>query len=449
MQQTCDARAVTNSTPNSCVDVPVLPVVTVTYAFVAQGEEKVCTRSSKLRGLAYVPAAGDSPDQARPLEGFEEPARLGDDKVISVKVRAGQTVGLFLGSDAKNGYRKHLLYQVRTDSKDVQVTIREQPGLHDGTDTPTLERADEALAQYSAALTGDVWLRASHVYTADEVDELVADLLPPLARQAVRAIYDGSLEGPPWHLHVPMEGQRIILLRWQKGFATNARQHIRQPIDERRDILPRVHPACYGVVLRAAFEAGIDTLEVSSGWRPMLGSVLHRMGIGLDVVALERNAATSRLRRTYTEAEGKAKKAVAEAQHALKELLDQKPPDHARIQAARRQLKEAEEAYARAIRVEESADVRRFREVLLGMRDHVRQIFDPWQMEPDTGDGVAPTLNKLETDNERVHHDHLHITIHDPLLGYQPLTFPEVCAQLRKEAARPRSPSSAKRRPPA
>lgn len=49
------------------------------------------------------------------------------------------------------------------------------------------------------------------------------------------------------------------------------------------EFVGRVSPLCYYAAFKAAVDARIDEIHLSSGWRLMIGSVLHRVGVGLDV----------------------------------------------------------------------------------------------------------------------------------------------------------------------
>lgn len=53
------------------------------------------------------------------------------------------------------------------------------------------------------------------------------------------------------------------------------------------DVLKRTHPLAYKGVIEAAWKSGIDVLTISSTWRPMLGSILHRMGVAIDVTLVD------------------------------------------------------------------------------------------------------------------------------------------------------------------
>ncbi|WP_148041040.1 hypothetical protein [Montanilutibacter psychrotolerans] len=53
------------------------------------------------------------------------------------------------------------------------------------------------------------------------------------------------------------------------------------------DVLKRTNPLAYKGIIEAAWKSGIDELTISSTWRPMLGSKLHRMGVAVDVVFVD------------------------------------------------------------------------------------------------------------------------------------------------------------------
>lgn len=407
------ATAVTNTTPNSCVDVLCYPKVRVTYEFKTAGVNGG-DKSRSLKGLAYLPVV-ISNGKYLALPGCETPERLGITHKIVFDVDMGDTVGLFLGSDAKAGYRNQCLYQVTTIDRDVHVTIQEKFGKHKDADTPKLASKDKTTERYTAPLTGDIWMKCSHIYTADEVDGLIGEAIPASAREGLRHIYSGTLMGPPYRLQIPIDNARCIKLMWQEAATGNAKRNITW-FDERTEILPRVHPAAYASLIKAAIEADVDELEISSGWRPMLGSSGHRMGIGLDVVAIKRAGQRSELRRVARPAEKDAKKAIVVAKEALNKAKES--GDRQKIADAQHKMAEAQAAYFEEVRHAESFDALRYRNELLKL-DAVRQIFDPWLMEDATKDANPPALNRLESKNEILHRTHLHITINDPPLGYE------------------------------
>jgi len=50
--------------------------------------------------------------------------------------------------------------------------------------------------------------------------------------------------------------------------------------------LRRTSPRAFAAILKAAWRLHIDSVDLSSSWRPMLGSRLHKMGVGLDVTEI-------------------------------------------------------------------------------------------------------------------------------------------------------------------
>jgi aspartokinase len=65
----------------------------------------------------------------------------------------------------------------------------------------------------------------------------------------------------------------------------------------------------------------------------------------------------------------------------------------------------------------ETSTMRSFTAKLRANAD-VRQTFDPWEMDSDTGDTVSAVPNRLVTGNETLHQTHLHITVRDSQLGH-------------------------------
>ena len=47
--------------------------------------------------------------------------------------------------------------------------------------------------------------------------------------------------------------------------------------------LTRVHPGGYAALINAALANGVSSIKMNSCWRPMVGSIAHRAGLGLDV----------------------------------------------------------------------------------------------------------------------------------------------------------------------
>lgn len=93
---------------------------------------------------------------------------------ITIPAQVGDTVALHLNSDAAPVWRTKPLYSVTLNNEHpVAVHITEKMGLHHDRDTPVFRghNAATGMDEYTAALTGNIWMDASHVYQSSEVDE--------------------------------------------------------------------------------------------------------------------------------------------------------------------------------------------------------------------------------------------------------------------------------------
>jgi hypothetical protein len=177
----------------------------------------------------------------------------------------------------------------------------------------------------------------------------------------------------------------------------------------------------------------------------MIGSVLHRLGVGLDVAQLQKEKKIQYIERSFKpeekvlrdDAEAKAKQSKEKAV-ALEKLKTSKPkegeprPTSEQIKQAEAELQvvqKAEEAahkkHLEYIRETDPKSMSSFRAELAEMKTLVRQLFDPWKMDSDTTDDKAATDNTKIDDvqnksNEWLHRNHLHITATDVELGYKP-----------------------------
>jgi flagellar biosynthesis GTPase FlhF len=239
------------------------------------------------------------------------------------------------------------------------------------------------------------------------------------------------------------------------GADDNALKNI-QHFDLFVDGLPRVHPLGYLALIESAFDAGIETMALTSTWRPMTGSVAHRAGLGLDVNYLD----TTRLNREELrgkkpakdaddnvseeekklfkekeEAETEAKKAKADLeklqaeQAALQKQKKANPNkvDPTREIALEREIQEAsakgdaakkkktaaDDAWDEERNKNEPGKVRGYR-ASLSQCKHVKQLYDPWFMDDNTQDKVPAKPNEQKTANEKLHAHHLHITVYEP-----------------------------------
>lgn len=462
----------TNTTPNSVVDAKVAKPVTVTYRFFPADATELINLdegkkpkgdSTKLTGLPIVlgyveggTIASCSGENIRrmppPIKVAMKPKGKAKDakakrKDIAVvchvmpvrEVRSGKAFGLLLGVDTKAKYRKHQLFQITPKEHDVVVNVFETYGKHSDGETPTLKETREEdgkkVDYYEAKLTGDIWKKFSHPYTSADVDETLDVKLPAEATQSIKDIYDGKLQGSNGHYSIEANvgGGQKIKFTWAGG--TENAQHNISHLDIKTELLNRVQPNTYGALLKAAIEAKVDEVTITSGWRPMLGSMVHRLGLGLDVTYIKHDGKSNHMNRQYGRAnenlsqdEKDAYKDVAEKEKALaaakkakkskKEIKDIADD----LAAAQNKLKDAIEA---APATTEPKPIKDFRSTLLGL-SKVSQVLDPWYMDKNTGDGIAPEVSALGHDPtrsqsdralEKLHGNHLHITVTDAEFG--------------------------------
>ena len=237
--------------------------------------------------------------------------------------------------------------------------------------------------------------------------------------------------------------------------SVNPKENINR-YEQLADGLPRVHPAGYAALFTAALENNITAITLSSCWRPILGSIVHRIGLGLDVSVLGgtvlnrqelRNAfsggAPSRHGNhndndNVTDAEVKAfgeyedairvnKAAEKAAKVSRDEFINAKKQTGSMLPegyatklatadaaagAARTNMGNKQNVWDNARNKGEPLHTRLFRASLLKC-SCVGQLFDPWYMSSNTHT-ERPIPNKQSSPLETLHAHHLHITVDDP-----------------------------------
>ncbi len=357
----------------------------------------------------------------------KKPARVSGQKGKIVQlVDAGSKVALFLNSDAHPSYRKAPVYEVTVGAKDIVVTITEKKGKHSDSDTPTLTKAgtDGKPDEYAAPLTGDIWMKVSHAYTRAEAEALIPAGTDPVVKAAVLSMYPAPTAAV-LNLQFPDEGKDKPALGLQVTLndSDNPKQNITD-YKLLRDGVPRAHPAGYAALFTAAREAGVTKVRVTSCWRPLLGSIAHRAGLGLDVDAVGSvhiNRQELRIKSgphdgNVSDAE---KKAFAEVEKADAELKAARvAKDDRRTVAAQSKREEAKDLWEQVLALGEPVAIKAFRSSLLRCAC-VGQLFDPWYMDDNTRDPVEPQANEQRPtsgggqSNETLHAHHLHITVLD------------------------------------
>lgn len=455
---TTSAAASSQTKPNNqagSTSVPVLPPRKVTYKLTA-------TSSSNLS----VPCA-IAVDGTVVSAHAKKPTRIhGKGGTLSVTVKQGQSVSLYLNSDAHPEFRNLPVYRITAGARDAVVHIIEKAGKHSDTDTPVQQfdkdpkvEAAKTADTYTAALTGDIWMRVSHKYTAAEAASRLPAGTSPAVATAVNSIYSGLATSELTVTEPASAGKPARSVKVKFNDSDNPKNNI-TTYALLADGLPRVHPAGFAALLSAALDNGISSLTVSSCWRPMLGSIAHRAGLGLDVSVLGGTTLNRQeLRNAFggkkpsktgnnndadnvTDAEvvafGEYEKAVAAKKSADAQLdaadkalkAATKSGKAEQKAAAQTNLKAAEEAADEAAVKEdearnawnkerdsgEPAHTKNFRVSLLKCAC-VRQLFDPWFMDDNTHDSkqAAPNMQRGDPkSNERLHAHHLHITVDEP-----------------------------------
>lgn len=458
-----DGTGVTNTTPDTCVDAPCKPSLVVVYRI-----------QSSCGSIPYaLELNGKVTDD---FKDFALGVTCNATSEIRCPAKPGDRIALYLNSDAHPDYRKHKVYAVTVGSNDIVVTITEKKGKHADSDTPTLSETKaikNAKGQerqtdfYTAPLTGDIWLKISHQYAAAEVDTILPKSTDKVSSDAVKKFYDGSLSKNNRSIAVVRAAQgdtagKQIKVHVGEGSDTNPLENI-QRFDLFKDGLPRVHPLGYLALIDAAFDAGVDDITLSSTWRPILGSIAHRAGLGLDVNYIDKTHlnreqlrgkgpkdgnVSSEEKEKFKEkeqAEREAKAAKAKLDQldaeqgkllALKktnpnkanpireaELEGEIKAAQAELDAARQKAVDTDQAWNKERDKIEPAKVKGYR-ASLAKCEGVRQIFDPWFMDTNSRDTHPATPNeqrpnppgKKGPSNEELHATHLHITVNEPKL---------------------------------
>lgn len=437
-----DFSCTTNDKPNSVVDAPCKKACKVTYRFVFRNS----------LSMPYAVAVN-----GKVLAAFKDRPKRTDDKIPLV-VDAGQCVELYLNSDAHPAHRQHPVYKVMVGDDDVEIVITEVAGKQAFTDAPEAGKTTKdastgrTVQHMTAKLTGNIWMKVSHKYAPSEVEALLPPQTSTEVTSAVKRIYAG-LNTPALQIHQPPVGEqaaRALTVKFMDS--DNPKENI-TTYNLLKDGLPRVHPGGYAALFNAALEHGIETLRITSCWRPMLGSIAHRAGLGLDVdyvgatpmnrqeLRLGKAKDTAnvsddevRLFKEYEAATVADKKADMELVAATKAAsapglsTEQSRQAQERKTAAEKDKDKTNRLLVRARRSwnkerdsNEPAKVKLFRASLLQCQC-VSQLFDPWFMDANTKDGQEPEPNlqrplppgRKGLSNEELHAHHLHVTVYEP-----------------------------------
>lgn len=350
----------------------------------------------------------------------------GSKRSIELLVAPGARVALFLNSDVHPDFRREPVYALQVGEHDVEVLITEKPGRigHARAEVGTSvtrqagQPGERAVDCYKALLTGDIWMQISHLYTAAQADAILPPETAPPVRVAVRAIYSGLPAAQLLVQFPASDGAPAHALRVAFADSENARANITY-CSLLKDVLPRTHPAAFAALLSEAYKAGVTEVHVTSCWRPMLGSIAHRAGLGLDIVYVANASQTVRINRVgLTGAGGRNPNIRAREKQLYDEYMEakrlagnNKQTDDQRGDAKRIE-NQAKKDWLSELQKNDPALINDLR-ARLKKNPSIEQIFDPWYMQIDTGSEVS-SANEQRSPNETLHANHLHLTINEP-----------------------------------
>ena len=451
--------ATTNTTPNSCVDCKVTLNRRVTYLFKTGLWSKPSPSELTLK-IPYAVAVNGKAHSSFAKAAAVINAYKSTDVMF---VEPGQTVSLYLNSDAAPAHRTSPVFAVTPQDNDVEVIVFEKRGQLGGNHTPKLKETQERkeasgnmrkVDVYEATLSGDVWKMISHRYTVAQASALIAATTDKAISAAVLKLYDGTQKGSMTVKTTDDSGStQMITVRFEGN--ENAKSNVAN-FDLYQDGLPRVHPMAYVAVVQAGLKAKVRDLQTYSAWRPLLGSILHRTGLSLDVTQLDTvelyrkelsdtkardNSNVSQEEKRLFKEKNKADAAAATAKKALFDLTKERDAltalkkstpgkvNPVREMALPGDIAAAENAVEATTKVKDKADaawnierdknepatVKTFR-TYLSRCDCVKNIFDPWFMQSNAHDANTKKPNLQKDGNEQLHATHLHVTVKDPTL---------------------------------
>lgn len=339
--------------------------------------------------------------------------KLGPSRQINLHVLAGSKVGLYLNSDVHPDHRRQPVYEVVIAEHDVFVRIRERKGrwgnLKPILGEPTFRPSSPRVAFYQTTLTGDIWKMISHQYTEAEANSLMPEGTSLVVRDAVCSIYRG-LTGAIVKIP-PDEKQGTCALAVQFQRPHNAEENIAN-CSLLKDVLPRTHPCAFAALFNAACTVGVTEMLVTSTWRPMYGSILHRAGLGLDVTTIRDADGNVQINREGLTEPGQSKN--TNVSDLEKDLYSQYQKANKKNTGGKSGTASTElgNKWKTEVKKSEPKLMHKLREAL-GKQKSVRQIFDPWYMQSSTSTGRLDANEQVKT-NETTHDDHLHLTIREP-----------------------------------
>ena len=124
------------------------------------------------------------------------------------------------------------------------------------------------------------------------------DLLPPLRMrlswfELLEPFYSGTIENIPSPNRDFSQGGEVIVapldltVKLRSDFCDNAGEYTGI---SQAEIMGLNHPYIYMILLTACAQSKVSEVGISGMWRPMLGSILHKLGDALDIISVKGGA---------------------------------------------------------------------------------------------------------------------------------------------------------------
>jgi hypothetical protein len=371
------------------------------------------------RMLTYLFKIGSSRSLAIPFsvevngkispEFRDAAGKLQAGRPLHLKVREADKVSLYLNSDALPGRRTEPAYSVTIDGADAQVDIVETNGRRPEVPPQIIStKQGGSTIHHSALLTGDIWARISHRFTPEEAVKLLPADAVAGAKLAIAQLY-ADFRDPT--LDVDLGSRSRLRLYFNASAFDNVRANVSCASAQATSI-QRTHPLGFYVLFQAALECGLGGMHIESCWRPLLGSIAHRSGLGIDITSIRAGDGREiSLRRTNL-LNGQGGGYVSELEQQL-----YRDYEAAKRLAQTDKTPQSEQKRKLALKLwdqerqkNEPELVVRFRE-FIAKSAYVTQTLDPWLLEKDTQGSKRIEPNEQISEIEKLHNNHFHLTI--------------------------------------
>jgi len=118
---------------------------------------------------------------------------------------------------------------------------------------------------------------------------VTADKIPDTKYRALRLQGDGQILIRPLGLTLELSGSIVAL---GEPMAQNAQEVTGLP---KGKVIAKTHPYAYMALLECCLECGVTYVMINCTWRPMIGSVLHKLGDAIDIGKIDNGSDTLKM----------------------------------------------------------------------------------------------------------------------------------------------------------